>query len=383
MNHSTLRICGIVCLVSVGACGRQTEAEPPALAAPPPTTPPTVAAPEIVSTSVAAPVVDPSISDAPAVAAITTVEQAPSTIEVAEPNCFVNAVAAAVAIDGVIGGAVILQSSDLLDGLPGALVGAAEVPASERGDAFMARVAASDDGAIVYAVVDRKGPASDTLQRYMASTGWTELVVGQDINALDASPDGGQTAYSDQGRLTVIRDGAAIATPGPPLVKDPFVTDILFLDDQRLVVGVSEAVAGVDDEVLGLANLWIIDLTSGKWDRITDLVADEFWWKYARSPVPSPDGGFMFVVETGLTTGSQADIVTELWKYAPTGDIAMVGALEPGTLLSGSGPGFIVTSKYGSDGIWQVYKNASDGETKLGCFRVGNAALMNGDPDFY
>lgn len=264
------------------------------------------------------------------------------------------------------------------------VLGVPEEVSDARASTTLARIASSEDSKVLVAILDANGP--DTL---LASSdgGSNWIPVGNFVSptAMAVSPDGSSVVVADGLQVTILSlDG----TESQPVLKLPdiaslAVDDLAFVDHKTLLAVISEHVAGVSDDFASLANVWRLDLASSSWTRLTDLKADSDRWTLAHTPVADRAGTIKFVVESGLGSGTQDDITTELWVVEQGGVPQMDKTLPIGSILVGWIGNRTVINVPDDVGLWHILVLVGDAApVDLGCVRASAAARMNGDPDF-
>jgi hypothetical protein len=268
------------------------------------------------------------------------------------------------------------------------LVLAAEYAPGSRPTEQVNGVAASTDGTTLVTVVDAKG--ADRLRLSTdAGTTWTTVADGADLANAAVAPSGSRIAWTADGTLTV----AAAATSWKPVPLDPGTVSLApgrtyaqfprFVGEDRLLLTLDVPIADVEEHVAGLADVWSHDLTTGTWTRLTSGKADADRWSVATTPLLRADGTLLYVLSTGLGSGSDTDLRTELRSVGPDGVDTVVTELpHRWGLIASAADGSLLFNAPDEQSRWQLVRLARTGErTELGCARAAWAAPLNHDPD--
>lgn len=263
---------------------------------------------------------------------------------------------------------------------------AAENAPGERPAELVNGVSASADGATVAMVVDAKG-ADRLVLSTDAGASWSTIAHGPDLAYPAVSPSGGRVAWTADGALTV----ATAADKWRPAGTDTstvvtgrtYVQYPRFVDEDRLVLSLQVPVAGVAEDFAALADVWLLDLRSTAWTRLTAGKADADRWSVATTPLMRPDGTVLYVLMTGLGSGSDADLRTELRRVAPDGtDQALTALPHRWGIVAAAADGSLLFNGPDERSRWQLVSAAPTGErTVLGCGRAAWAPPLNHDPD--
>ena len=267
----------------------------------------------------------------------------------------------------------------------GRLLLAAEYAPGDRPAELVGGVSASADGATIATVVDARGP--DRLQLSTdGGASWTTVAEGRDLAYPAVSPSGARVAWTAGGALTLAAaaDGwkptaaAATGVAGRTHAQYP-----RFVDDDRLVLTLDVPVAGVPEDMAGLADVWRHDLATGAWTRLTAGKADADRWSVATTPLMAADGSVRYVLMTGLGSGSDADLRTELRRVAPDGtDEAVAELPHRWGIVAAAADGSLLFNGPDERSRWQLVHATTGGErTVLGCGRAAWAPPLNHDPD--
>lgn len=266
---------------------------------------------------------------------------------------------------------------------------AAENQPGERPAELVNGVAASADGATVAMVVDAKGP--DRLQLSLdGGASWTTLAQGNDLAYPAVSPSGSRVAWTANGVLTVAAAAdkwRSVATSTTAAVQldtgRTYVQYPRFVDESRLLLALEVPVAGVPEDFAALADVWLYDLTGSTWARLTEGKADTDRWSVATTPVMRADGTVLYVLMTGLGSGTDADLRTELRRVTPDGTDAVVTELpHRWGIVAAAADGSLLFNGPDERSRWQVVRATATGErTPLGCGRAAWASPLNHDPD--
>lgn len=268
------------------------------------------------------------------------------------------------------------------------LVLAAEYTPGARPTEQVNGVAASTDGATVVTVVDAKG-ADRLMLSTDAGTTWTAIADGTDLANPAVSPAGSRVAWTADGTLTV----AAASARWQPVPLDPGTVSLApgrthaqfarFVGEDRLLLTLDVPIAGVEEHFAGLADVWSHDLTTGTWTRLTSGKADADRWSVATTPVLRADGTLLYVLATGLGSGSDKDMRTELRQVSPAGvDTAVTDLPHRWGLVAAAADGSLLFNGPDEQSRWKLVRTAPTGErTELGCARAAWAAPLNHDPD--
>ncbi len=262
---------------------------------------------------------------------------------------------------------------------------ATEYATGDRPAELVGGVAASADGATIATVVDAKGP-----DRLLLSTdtgaSWTTLTEGDDLAYPAVSPSGTALAWTADGALTL----ATAADGWKPMAAAPTgVTGRThaqyprFTDDGRLVLTLDVPVAGVPEDMAGLADVWRYDLALAAWTRLTAGTADADRWSVATTPLELADGSVLYVLMTGLGSGSDADLRTRLHKVTPDGtDKAVTDLPHRWGIVAAAADGSVLFNGPDERSRWQLVHATTAGERSvLGCGRAAWAPPLNHDPD--
>lgn len=265
---------------------------------------------------------------------------------------------------------------------------AAESAPGDRPAELVNGVAASSDGATVATVVDARG-ADRLLLSTDAGASWTQLAEGADLAYPTVSPSGTRVAWTADGTLTV----AAAAGQWQPVAAQPtsvsagegrtFAQYPRFVDEDRLVLSLQVPVEGVDEDFAALADVWLHHVVSTEWTQLTTGKADADRWSVATTPLMRADGTVLYVLMTGLGSGTDADLRTELRQVSAGGTDEVVSTLpHRWGIVAAAADGSLLFNGPDERSRWQLVQvNAGGVHTALGCGRAAWAPPLNHDPD--
>ena len=265
---------------------------------------------------------------------------------------------------------------------------AAELAPADRPASVVAAVASSADGRAVVQVVDVKGDDRLELSADGGIT-WRQITTGADIRSPAVSASGDDVAFTVAGALLVAsaRDGWT-PTPVPPPELDKAVAEyVRFVGDDRLVLTLEAGVDGVDEHFAALSDVWTYDMGARAWQRHTSGIADADRWSLAMTPYVLPDGSMLYVRQTGLGSGTLADIRTELRRIPAPGvaaraETVLTAVPDRWGIVSVEPDGSIVWNAPDDLAQWQLVRRDVDGTmTSMGCGRTSWAIPLNHDPD--
>ncbi|HEY0638400.1 MAG TPA: hypothetical protein VGD67_12200 [Pseudonocardiaceae bacterium] len=251
-------------------------------------------------------------------------------------------------------------------------------------------VAASRDGATTVTVTDARGADRIELSTDSGTT-WTRLATGHDLRYPAVSPSGDRVVWSAEGAL-MSAEAASSWKPAPiePVNGGKQLAQYTrFLDDHTLLLSVEVGIAGVDDDFAALSDVWTYDLRTADWTRLTSGAADTDRWTLANTPVPASDGSVLYVRHTGLGSGTEADLRTELRRVSPAGkDVKVADLPDRWGIVDVASDGSILWNAPDPASQWQLIRTTTGaagvdlaGGTVLGCGRASWAPPLNHDPD--
>lgn len=266
----------------------------------------------------------------------------------------------------------------------GTVMVAAELQVGERPAELTGAVAASPDGATAVRITDAKG--ADRLDVSTdAGASWATVATGRDLAYPAVSPSGARIAFGAAGALTVADAAAgwkpvAVAMPGEGKQLAQYAR---FVDENRLLLAVEVGVPGVADRFAALSDVWLHDLAWGSWQRLTTTEPDLDRWSIAKTPVFDRDGSLLYVRQTGLGSGTDADLRTELRRVTGGADVVVRKLADRWGIVAVDGDGSVLWNAPDEHGQWQLVSAGADGSlTPLGCGRSWWAPSLNHDPDY-
>lgn len=173
-----------------------------------------------------------------------------------------------------------------------------KIATTYAGDGELAQLAVSSRGVLV---VDHHAKGATTLGLVNAD--------GQLAREFESPVPGLQLSYpawTGEDALVAVQE---------PLGSRWSGSDMARTDQSKLSVR-------LDEEFANQTNLWRLDLSSGRWTRLSDFSSDEDRWTNVATPTVHDDGRVSFIVTSGLGSGTSGDITFDEWQIAP-------GATEP------------------------------------------------------
>lgn len=259
-----------------------------------------------------------------------------------------------------------------------------ELQVGEKPMQMLGAVSSSPDGATVAKVVDAKGPDRLAVSTD-AGVSWTDVVTGRDITYPAVSPTGKRIAFAVAGSLTTATAAGgwqpgAVALPGQ---GRQYAQYLRFVDENRLLMTIEVGVEGVAERFASLSDVWLHDLASGTWQRLTTTKPDAQAWSIAKTPIFDNDGSLLYMRHTGLGSGSDADLRTELRRVVGGVDSAVRQLPDRWGIVAVDAGGTILWNGPDERSQWQLTSDAgADKLTPMGCGRSSWAPSLNHDPDY-
>lgn len=235
-------------------------------------------------------------------------------------------------------------------------------------------VASTPDATTVVAVA--VGPAGSAQLLVGSGTAAMARVVTADEIAHPAvSPSGGRLAWVADGRLVVASRDGDDPTPLAVPVRASRPAFVGFVDNDRLLLTVEEAASGASLEAASRSEVWIYDLASEVWTRVTGDQPEFGDWSLARTPVAVSDDALLYVRQVGSPNGGGA-VRTELRRVSGIRGSEVtestVGEVADGALLvAAAADGTTLWNVPGADGRTHLVERTEDGApTAIGCGRT-------------
>jgi hypothetical protein len=226
-------------------------------------------------------------------------------------------------------------------------------------------------------VIDQAG--QDVLNR-VGPEGTVAIASGIEITHPAWSP-AGQLAWAENLEVLKVMSADGANVSGVVLPKGAVAAfSPLFVDEQHVMAVVQEQVEGAPPEDESLNNLWVFDLSSGRWSKKTSFHASGDNWVGIRTPVTAADGSIYFV-RISANASETKEPRFELWRYS-SGSASKVRSLASEMYLAGIVDEHrLWNAPSRACGDWGLFIENADGLDPVGCGAVMTDPVAVPDPD--